>query len=108
MSSRKNTQTCFICDRPLGATFLNSTAYADVTVPAMCLRCGGRVHGLIHAVRDPLVELLKESEWAAGDDAYCIQCDALRDADGHSHKDPAPHEHDCRLAIAISSRRNPS
>lgn len=104
--------TCFICDRPLGGTFLNSMTYpgANATVPAMCLRCGGRVHGLIHAVRDPLVELLKEFNWAGGDDmsdVHCVECSALRDAGDHNHENPAPHEHDCRLAIAIGAPRNP-
>jgi hypothetical protein len=39
--------TCFMCDRTLGPTHIA----ASDSAPAMCLRCGGRVHGLLERDR---------------------------------------------------------
>lgn len=94
---------CFVCEKVLGSTYMSASEHA----PAMCLRCGGRVMGLIMAARAPLVALLREVQWT-GDDligTICACCSASRDRDGYNHLNPAPCEVDCRLAAAIGASR---
>ncbi len=99
--------TCFICDKPLGSTFINALRYPGTVtaVPEMCVRCGGRVHGLILGNREPLIAILKDVQWASGDDLHgdsCPECGAPRD--NETTGEPT-HVHDCRLAIAIGATR---
>lgn len=83
---------------------------ATDTRPALCLRCGGRVVGLIHKAIEPYRAVLALVEWKGvtkTDEACCPTCGAragLYDGEDRTFRQGLHHEA-CPLAAALGVPR---